>query len=60
VAEKRLSEPRVVDVAEIQIDKNAIGKQFKKDAKLLVPYFEKLTTADVDEFEKRLKSSSAE
>lgn len=59
-AEKQLSQPKVVDVVEIQTDKSSVGKLFKQDAKLITGYFEKLTTDEIDKIEKTLKESGDE
>lgn len=56
-AEKQLSQPKVVDVVEIQTDKSSVGKIFKQDAKHITGYFEKLTTEEIDAIEKSLKES---
>jgi len=57
VAENKLAEPKIVDVAECQPDKGAIGKQFKKDAKLIYEHLEKLCPEEVDQIEKQLKET---
>jgi glycyl-tRNA synthetase (class II) len=56
-AEKQLPQPKVIDVAEVQADKGAIGKLFKQNAKLITEYLSKLSNQEVDEFEARLKSA---
>ncbi|GAB6020011.1 hypothetical protein CHUAL_002761 [Chamberlinius hualienensis] len=53
-AEKLLTQPKVVDVVEIQPNKGALGKAFKKDAKLISESLSSLSTEAVDEFEKSL------
>lgn len=57
-AEKQLAQPKVVDVTEIQLDKSSVGKQFKQDAKIITGYFEKLTTEEINEVEKRVKEAA--
>lgn len=42
VAERRLAQPKQVDVVECQPKKDLIGKQFKKDAKIVTKYLEDL------------------
>jgi hypothetical protein len=56
-AEKPLPQPKVIDVAEVQVDKGAIGKLFKQNAKLITEYFAKLSNQEVDDFEARLKAA---
>jgi glycyl-tRNA synthetase len=57
-AEKQLPQPKVIDVAEIQVDKSVVGKLFKQNAKLITEYFLKLTPEEVDEMEQRIKSAT--
>lgn len=59
-AEKQLAQPKVVDVTEIQLDKSSVGKQFKQDAKIITGYFEKLTTEEINEVEKRVKEAAGD
>lgn len=53
-AEKKLAEPRVVDVTESQPNKAVIGKAFKKDAKLVMDHLAALDKEGVEDVEKRL------
>jgi glycyl-tRNA synthetase (class II) len=56
-AEKPLSEPKIVDIVEVQTDKSVIGKTFKQNAKSITGYFEKLTTDQINDLENKLNSS---
>lgn len=58
VAEKQLTQPKVIDVTEIQIDKSSVGKQFKQDAKIITAYFEKLSIEEINEVEKRINAAT--
>ncbi|CAM6000212.1 unnamed protein product, partial [Sphagnum balticum] len=58
VASKQLPEPKVVDVAEVQADKGAVGKLFKQNAKVITSYLEKLSAEEVDDLEKKIKASN--
>lgn len=53
-AEKRLAEPKVIDVTEPQINKGAIGKVFKKDAKAILDHVAQLNENGLTEMEKSL------
>lgn len=46
VAEKRLPTPKTISLTEIVPNKGSIGKEFKKDAKLIL---EKLASLSIDE-----------
>jgi glycyl-tRNA synthetase (class II) len=59
-AEKPLSEPKVIDVVEVQTDKSVIGKTFKQNAKLITGYFEKLTADQINDLEKLLNSNDGQ
>ena len=52
-----MPQPKVIDVAEVQADKGAIGKLFKQNAKLITEHFAKLSNQEVDDFEARLKAA---
>lgn len=54
-AEKQLKEPRTVDVVEVQANKGAVGKTFKKDAKILMAHFADMTNEQAEEFDKQLQ-----
>lgn len=58
VAEKQLIQSKVVDVTEIQVDKSAVGKQFKQEAKVITGYFEKLSIDEINEIEKRINAAT--
>lgn len=53
-AEKKLAEPKVVDVTEPQINKGVIGKVFKKDAKAVLDHVAALDEDGLAEVEKSL------
>jgi glycyl-tRNA synthetase len=57
VAEKTLPEPKLEDVAEVQVDKAAVGKQFKQKNKMILSYLEKLTSDQVAQLEIKLKEA---
>jgi glycyl-tRNA synthetase (class II) len=58
VAEKQLAAPKVIDVTELQVDKSAVGKQFKQDAKVITGYFEKLSTEEIEQVEKKIGATT--
>ncbi|KAJ8946487.1 hypothetical protein NQ314_008881 [Rhamnusium bicolor] len=53
-AEKKLTEPKVVDVVEATPNKGLLGKMFKKDAKTITDALSNLQISDVDLLEKKL------
>ncbi|PNF19726.1 Glycine--tRNA ligase [Cryptotermes secundus] len=53
-AEKKLAEPKVVDVTEPQVNKGAIGKTFKKDGKAIIDHLAVLDKDGLLELEKSL------
>lgn len=55
-AEKKLAEPKVVDVVEAAPNKGALGKAFKKDAKAITDTLANLQVSDVEELERKLNS----
>lgn len=55
-AEKKLVEPKVLDVAEILPNKGAVGKAFKKDAKLITDKLAALTIEQIGDTENQLQS----
>ncbi|XP_011188345.1 glycine--tRNA ligase isoform X1 [Zeugodacus cucurbitae] len=55
VAEKRLPEPKTIEVSEIVPNKQTLGKTFKKDAKSITDALSKLSLSDVNEVEQNLK-----
>lgn len=57
VAEKQLPKATEIDVAEIVAEKSVIGKLFKKDAKLINEFLEKLTACEIDELEAKMKAA---
>jgi len=56
VAEKKLAEPRLEEVVELQVNKGALGKAFKKDAKLVTDKLAAIPTAEIPGIEEKLKS----
>ncbi|GJQ70276.1 Aats-gly [Trypoxylus dichotomus] len=54
-AEKKLAEPKTVDVVEAVPNKAAIGKAFKKDAKLITDALAALNIDDIESIEKKLE-----
>ncbi|CAG9858491.1 unnamed protein product [Phyllotreta striolata] len=58
-AEKKLAEPKVLDVVEAQPNKGLLGKTFKKDAKAITESLAKLKIDEVEELEKKLESQGA-
>ncbi|CAH1789407.1 unnamed protein product [Owenia fusiformis] len=56
-AEKKLPEPKVIDVVECVTNKGLVGKAFKKEAKAVTEYLSKLNEAEVNSLEKDLTAS---
>ncbi|XP_059487991.1 glycine--tRNA ligase [Neocloeon triangulifer] len=56
VAEKKLKEPKVVDVVEPNINQGLVGKTYKKDAKLIVEVLNRLDTEGLHQLEEALDS----
>lgn len=59
VAEKKLAEPRIVDVVEPSADKGALGKAFRKDAKVILDKLSVMEVAEVETMEKNLKDNGS-
>ncbi len=57
IAEKKLKEPVVQDVVEVQPAKGPIGKAFKKEAKALTDRLAAMTKEEVEKLEKELAES---
>lgn len=57
VAEKPLKEPKVVDIVQFEPSKGAIGKAYKKDAKLVMEYLAVCDECFISEQEVLLNSS---
>lgn len=55
VAEKKLAEPKVEDVIVAVPNKGAIGKGFKKDAKLIMEHLAALDVAEIEKLERQLE-----
>lgn len=53
-AEKKLAEPKTVDVVEAVPNMGLLGKTFKKDAKAISQYLANLEPSQVEELEKSL------
>ncbi|XP_019870544.2 glycine--tRNA ligase [Aethina tumida] len=58
-AEKKLAEPKVVDVVEAAPNKGPFGKTFKKDAKAITDALAKLQINDVENLEKSLETNGS-
>lgn len=54
VAEKKLAEPKVEDVVAAVPNKGAIGKGFKKDAKIIMEQLAALSVEEIESLEKQL------
>nr|XP_022310269.1 glycine--tRNA ligase-like [Crassostrea virginica] len=57
VAEKRLQQPKDVDVVECVANKVTLGKAFKKDSKVIGEYLAGLSEGDCDRIEKELSAN---
>lgn len=57
-AEKKLSEPKTIEVVEVAPNMGVMGKTFKKDAKAVVQYLNELQPNQVEELENVLKSGT--
>lgn len=53
-AEKKLPEPKTIDVVEAQANKGALGKAFKKDAKAIMDALANLSIEEVEELDRKL------
>lgn len=53
-AEKKLAEPKIVDVVEATPNKGVLGKTFKKDAKIITDALARLQISEVEALEKDL------
>ncbi|XP_050515936.1 glycine--tRNA ligase [Diabrotica virgifera virgifera] len=58
-AEKKLPEPKIVDVIEAQANKGLLGKTFKKDAKTITDALAALKIGDVEALEGKLGSTGS-
>ncbi|XP_022090731.1 glycine--tRNA ligase-like [Acanthaster planci] len=58
VAEKKLPQPKTVDVIEVVPQKGIVGKAFKKDAKAIMEHLASMSEDQVVEFELALKEKS--
>ncbi|XP_033223884.1 glycine--tRNA ligase [Belonocnema kinseyi] len=59
VAEKKLLEPKLVNVVEAAPNRGLIGKTFKKDAKEILAALAALTEVDIDSMEAKFKSKGS-
>ena len=60
VAEKVLPEPKLIDVLEVQVDKNSAGKKSKKDIKLISEYISRMSNSELELLVKRLTTETSE
>lgn len=56
VAEKKLAEPKIVDIIEAVANKGLVGKTFKKDAKIISDALAALPVNEVTELEKIIET----
>ena len=56
-ASKTLKEPKTIDVTEMVPNKGIIGKEFKKEAKIITDYLGKMDAASVSEREAELEAN---
>lgn len=54
-AEKKLAEPKIIDVVEAQPNKGALGKAFKKDAKAISDVLSNFDNNQVEGLESELE-----
>jgi len=57
-AEKQLATPKEINVVECVAEKSTIGKLFKKDAKLINEYLEKLTEKEITGIEAKMAAAT--
>lgn len=55
-AEKKLAEPKTIDVVEAVPNKGVLGKSFKKDAKAITDALTNLEISELENIEKKIKS----
>ena len=56
-AEKKLDEPRMEEVVEMQPNKGAMGKAFKKEAKTIMDQLANLSLEDITNYESELNAN---
>ncbi|XP_066260516.1 glycine--tRNA ligase [Euwallacea similis] len=56
-AEKKLDQPKIIDVVEAAPNKGMLGKTFKKDAKTITEALAALSLSDIEDLEKSLEST---
>ncbi|CAL8135036.1 unnamed protein product [Orchesella dallaii] len=59
VAEKRLPAPKKIEQLQATLNKAAIGKQFKQNAKAIAEYFEHIDTSELESLAKSLESDGS-
>jgi glycyl-tRNA synthetase len=57
-AEKQLAKPKEINVVEVVAEKSTIGKIFKKDAKLINEYLDKLSEEKINELEAKMNAAT--
>ncbi|XP_053373501.1 glycine--tRNA ligase-like isoform X1 [Mercenaria mercenaria] len=55
VAERKLAEPKTIDVVECKVNKGVIGKVFKKNAKVVTDFIARMDESELDAMDKILK-----
>lgn len=55
-AEKKLAEPKTIDVVEAVPNKGVLGKHFKKDAKAITDALTNLQISELEDIENKLES----
>jgi glycyl-tRNA synthetase len=56
VAERKLPSPKNISVVEAVLNRSAVGKSFKKDAKAITEYFTNLEQSELEEIDSKLKA----
>lgn len=59
MAEKRLPEPRKIEQLQATLNKSAIGKQFKQNAKAIAEHFEKIEDSELEQLAKKLEADGS-
>ncbi|XP_052783336.1 glycine--tRNA ligase-like [Mya arenaria] len=57
VAERKLAEPKMIQVVECKVNKGVIGKVFKKDAKVVTDYLTTLESEGADALDRSLQEN---
>lgn len=58
-AEKKLPEPKTVEITEAVPNKQILGKSFKKDAKLITDLLAKMSVSDIEQMDSDLTANNA-